>query len=233
VSFVTNFINLDCIASGMNNGLTGMVPTELKELTKLQELHLSGTALTGSLSHVFCMGDFNISNFESDCVDQKEVQCSCCTVCCGRIDDEPFYCEQGRRNEVENIISSEIPSFQLGPFQIEALNWLAFDDPASLDFDLVTPTELLDRFVMALLYFSTGGENWADSSMLLSASSLCSWKAIVCDSSVVDSYPMVVEMSFSENNLRGQLPTELGLLTGLQYLSLRKFATYPVRSWTQ
>jgi hypothetical protein len=135
VYFVTNFINLDYITSGTNNGLTGMVPTELKELTNLQDLHLSGTALTGSLSLVFCMGDFNIPNFEADCADQKEVHCSCCTVCCGRLDDGPYDCGQqtfvpspvpspDRHNEVENIISSEIPSFQLGPSQIEALNWL-------------------------------------------------------------------------------------------------------------
>jgi hypothetical protein len=76
VYFVTNFFNLDCIASGMNNGLAGMVPTALKELTELQDLYLSGTALTGSLSLDFCMGDLNIPNFEADCADQKEVQCS-------------------------------------------------------------------------------------------------------------------------------------------------------------
>jgi hypothetical protein len=29
----------------MNNGLTGIIPTKLKELTKLQDLYLSGTAL--------------------------------------------------------------------------------------------------------------------------------------------------------------------------------------------
>jgi hypothetical protein len=241
VYFVTNIINLDCIASGMNNGLTGMVPTELKELTKLQDLHLSGTALTGSLSLVFCMGDFNIPNFEADCAGQKEVQCSCCTVCCGRIDDEPYFCGQNtfapspaptsdRRNEVEEIISSDIPSFQLGPFQIEALNWLADDDPAKLDFELVTPTELLERFVMALLYFSTGGENWtsssgSDLSGFFSAMSVCSWDGVGCDPTVVESYPVVVEIRFDSDNLRGQLPTELGLLTSLQLLRLGKFTT--------
>jgi hypothetical protein len=53
VYFVANFANIDCIESGMNDGLTGMVPTELKELTKLQDLNLSGTALTGSVSRFF------------------------------------------------------------------------------------------------------------------------------------------------------------------------------------
>jgi hypothetical protein len=37
----------------MNDGLTGTVPTELNELTKLQDLHLSGTAITGSIYRLF------------------------------------------------------------------------------------------------------------------------------------------------------------------------------------
>ena len=48
--------NVDFIASGMNDGLTGMVPAELKELTELKDLDLSGTALTGSVSLFFCIG---------------------------------------------------------------------------------------------------------------------------------------------------------------------------------
>jgi hypothetical protein len=50
VDFVTNFFNPHHVASGMNDGLSGTLPTELKELTELQELHLAGTALTGSLA---------------------------------------------------------------------------------------------------------------------------------------------------------------------------------------
>jgi hypothetical protein len=61
-----------------------------------------------------------------------------------------------KSNKVEKLISSAIPSFQSGPSQIEALNWPADDDPANLDFELVSPDELLERFVTALLYFSMG-----------------------------------------------------------------------------
>jgi hypothetical protein len=82
---------------------------------------------------------------------------------------------------------------------------------------------------MALLYFFTGGENWADSLGFLSALSACSWNGAICDPTVVESYPIVVEIRFSSNNLRGQLPTDfrLGLLTCLQYFDLCKFTTMP------
>ena len=133
-----------------------------------------------------------------------------------------------RRKEVEEIIRARIPSFQLGPSQIQTLNWLADDDPATLDFELVSTDEVLEQFVLALLYFSTKGENWGDSSGFLSASSICSWKGVSCDTS-----KDVIEMDLYSNNLNGLLPTELGLLTNLEGLGLCKFATVPGRCWTQ
>jgi hypothetical protein len=130
-----------------------------------------------------------------------------------------------RRNEVEKIISAEIPSFQLGPSQEEALNWLAHHDPANLDFERVSPDEVLERFVIALLYFSTGSENLYDPAAVLLRSSVCDWERVVCNQTVVESSPIVVQVIFEDNNLGGRLPTELGLLTGLQSLELGKFAT--------
>jgi hypothetical protein len=126
-----------------------------------------------------------------------------------------------RRIELEKKISAEIPSLQLGPFQIEALNWLADHDQANLDFGIVSTDELLERYVMAILYFSMGGENWENTFGFLSGSSVCMWNeyegatlsgGVRCD-------PMVVEIELYGNNLRGQLPTELGLLSNLQVLS--------------
>jgi hypothetical protein len=42
----------------------------------------------------------------------------------------------------------------------------------------VSPDKLLEQFVMALLYFSMGGENWDDLSKFLSASSVCIWNGL-------------------------------------------------------
>ena len=216
----------------MNNGLTGIVPTELKELPELQDLHLSGTALTGSLSLESCIGDFNITHFDADCAvrDEAAVECSCCTVCCGRIDDEPYICGRNPFTKALSVLLEE-PDLDRralsspGTLQYQTLNWLAYDDPRNLDFDLVPPGVLLDRFLMALLYFSTAGETWDNSFGFLSASSVCFWfRAFVCDVAV-ESHPVLVKISLDKNNLRGQLPTELSLLSKLEYLYLCKFAT--------
>jgi hypothetical protein len=45
-----------------------------------------------------------------------------------------------------------------------------------LDFELVSPDELLEQFVMALLYFLMGGENWYNSIGFLLALSVCMWR---------------------------------------------------------
>jgi hypothetical protein len=239
VDFVANFFNLDCIASGMNDGITGMAPIEMKELTKLQDLYLSGTALTGSLPLDFCFGDVNITNFEADCAggDEAEVQCPCCTVCCGRIDDEPYTCGGNPFTKPLSLLLAEADVDRRalsspGAPQYQALHWLVYNDPANLDFEHGPPDELLERFVMALLYFSMGGETWDNSFGFLSASSVCMWMnesndgsstyGVLCDPMVVESYPMIVQIDMEQNNLHGQLPTELGLLSNLQYLGLDK-----------
>jgi hypothetical protein len=215
----------------MNDGLTGMLPTEFKELTELQDLQSPGTALTGSL--LFCIDDLSITYFESHCAVGYEVQCFCCTVCCGRIDDQPYTCGRNPFTKALAVLLEEpdlnrTALYNPGTIQYQALNWLVYDDPANLDFELVPPDEVLERFVMALLYFSLGGENWNDSFGFLSSSSACAWRNDWNDgqfNSGVRCDPMVVEIILQSQNLRGQLPTELGLLSNLETLSLCKFDT--------
>jgi hypothetical protein len=45
-----------------------------------------------------------------------------------------------------------------GTLQYQALNWLAYDEPANLNFELVSSDELWERFIMAFLYFSRRGQ---------------------------------------------------------------------------
>jgi hypothetical protein len=59
--------------------------------------------------------------------------------------------------------------------QFQALRWLANDDTAVLDLDSTSRAILVERFVLAMLYFATRGEGWGDQRNFLSASSVCEW----------------------------------------------------------
>jgi hypothetical protein len=56
------------------------------------------------------------------------------------------------------------------------LNWLAFEDPAMLPIKDTDASTLIERYALAVLYFSTGGPQWASSVNFLSNDSVCDWK---------------------------------------------------------
>jgi hypothetical protein len=56
--------------------------------------------------------------------------------------------------------------------QFRALRWLANEDTAVLDLDSTPAVILVERYVLAMLYFATRGEGWFDH---YSATSVCEW----------------------------------------------------------
>jgi hypothetical protein len=103
----------------------------------------------------------------------------------------------------------------IGTAQFKALDWLANQDEARMDFEIVSTVELLERFVLALLFFPTDGDSWSNSAGFLGPTSVCNRTGVLCE-------PNVVELRWGANSLGGTIPTELGLLTSLRILVLRK-----------
>ena len=68
--------------------------------------------------------------------------------------------------------------------QYQAFQWLASEDPAELDARTTDPQVVIDRYVLALLYITTGGPAWDDDLNFLSNSSVCEWKTT--DSTIND-----------------------------------------------
>ena len=74
--------------------------------------------------------------------------------------------------------------------QYQALQWLLYEDTKfnNTDFhnssssliDLMDKSErlIMERYIMAVFYFSTGGEEWYDQFEFLSPSSICDWPTI-------------------------------------------------------
>jgi hypothetical protein len=55
------------------------------------------------------------------------------------------------------------------------LNWLAYEDPAMLPFKQSNSSTLVERYVAAVVYFSTGGAQWVNQMNFLSNHSICNW----------------------------------------------------------
>ena len=104
--------------------------------------------------------------------------------------------------------------------QSKAIDWLVQDElEHGNGWDEV---ELTQRYVLAVLYYSTGGEeHWSmapgAASWFFQASSVCLWRssAIRCNES-----GEITTLYLLSLNLRGTIPIELGALTALEYLHL-------------
>lgn len=107
--------------------------------------------------------------------------------------------------------------------QGQATDWIINEDLRRL---CPNNRKIVQRWTLAVMYFSTGGENWlqcfaGDSTCgnfspffnrdsFLSPSIECEWAGISCNSETC-----VTEVEFEDNRLVGTIPTELGLLTDL------------------
>jgi hypothetical protein len=120
--------------------------------------------------------------------------------------------------------------------QSQALAWLAVDPIAT---STGRSTEkVLERYVLAVLFYGTAGLSWYRSADFLSSTDVCTWNevynatggefGVYCspDDETVDT------LILQENNLRGSMPWELVLLTNLRILNLddnRLDGTIPTR----
>ena len=114
-------------------------------------------------------------------------------------------------------------------YQYQAAHWIADQDEARLsipetvgDDDFYT---FIERYVMALFYLSTAGASWSDSVRFLSAESICSWNdgVTLLDSQIgvaCNSEGRVSSINIPQNNVTGNIVTELGLLSSLDFLAL-------------
>ena len=102
--------------------------------------------------------------------------------------------------------------------------WMSLHDTSSGTRNEKT---LMNQFVLALLYTTLGGPRWNHPTQWMSLDvSECDWDGVICASdldfdqgNVVDFH--VEKLNLAQMNLVGSLPSEIGILTDLQSLSLR------------
>ena len=112
-----------------------------------------------------------------------------CKKLCER---KPLLSSTRRSVDIFSVISSVSTSEDLIDIhnkKYEAICWLIFDDTKHLE---VTDPFLIQRYVLALFYLSTNGNNWYNSFGYMSASNECNWGGVAC----LDGF--VTELEFSK-----------------------------------
>lgn len=110
--------------------------------------------------------------------------------------------------------------------QYQALQWIAHEDPAQVPME--QGLRILQRYILAVLYFSTGGPtHWENSLNFLTEDHECNWKfkdefgdekgVIDCEAGWGEG---ITTMWLYWNNMTGTIPSELGGLDWIQSLSL-------------
>mmetsp|Transcript_33076 Transcript_33076/g.38132 ORF Transcript_33076/g.38132 Transcript_33076/m.38132 type:complete len:334 (-) Transcript_33076:470-1471(-) len=151
--------------------------------------------------------------------------------------------EDNRRGMILSILR---PYFRpSSPLQIEAINWISNVDTWTTtasssssssssikddndDDEDVSNSMWLERYIAAILYFSTDGKSWEEDATnlwLSSGHTICDWKGIQCNGNV-----QVEEIDLFNKSLNGEIPSELGMLSTMTSLVLKNnqlFGTIP------
>lgn len=175
-------------------------------------------------------------------------------------EDGSFTSHDGKSNETDGGDTGSSPPATGPPImsqsELKALlsnvspdKGMAFDDPESpqsLAFQWLltdiedqeygySETQLVQRYVLATLYYSTTGEGWTNNLGFLSNSSECSWEVsngyiptwygkmrrLDNHDNACNDAGSITSLSLTSNDLSGTLPNELSLLTELRTFQFR------------
>jgi hypothetical protein len=164
----------------------------------------SGTALSGTMPKEICA--LSLENLVADC---DKVLCTCCTECKtsppvpAPTDDPLFrFLLEVSPDGGEALLDTTSP-------QYASFEWLLSENNSGIS----SEQRLLQRYVLATLYFSTGGDDWTTAPLWLTNTDECEWFSSEEDDEICDANGNYVEIDLSGNNLQGTVPLELVLLS--------------------
>jgi hypothetical protein len=96
-----------------------------------------------------------------------------------------------------------------GTAQFSAYQWLQ----STANSAILDDRRLVQRYALATFYYAMGGDGWQLSPGWLSESNECEWYSTQQGSQVCDSNNNIIEINLRGNDLRGQIPPELTILS--------------------
>jgi hypothetical protein len=192
-TLVTNVSIL--VITTANGGLLGRVPYELGALDDLRVLDLHGNRIEGEAPEEFCVEEtdssFALQVLIFDCESPPLVECDCCTPCTDesspimsnlaseQLDYLALFGNRGQRiAKMLEDVSEAI--YTPDSNSAAAAKWIIQEDVLQLEH---SDPHLIQRFVLALLYFELDGNNWVYKDFL--SGEECIWDGITCDTNGV------------------------------------------------
>ena len=118
--------------------------------------------------------------------------------------------------ELQFFLAANVSSEVLDPStaHYQTWYWLAYEDPAQIRLgdDDDDDWKIIQRFLVAYLYFSLDGANWT-SDNFLTGDIECNWDGIECNDTL-----SVIGIKLCDAKLSGSLPSELSQLSGIKWL---------------
>ena len=211
---VGNLTRLE-VMSLAQNALTGEIPTQVSKLVNLTELDLANNALTGAIPT-------DLGNL----VGLRKLDLSQ-NLLSGEMPDELRWLSNLIYLSLnENELSGEVPAWLGSRANLLSL-FLAgnsftgciaeeLGDLSVHDLDQLG-IPFCGRGVLVALYNASGGANWETDTGWLSDKPISEWHGVTADYR-----GRVTSLRLSSNGLTGEIPAELGNLTKLKSLDLRK-----------
>ena len=181
-----------------NNELSGQMPPELGDLAKLQILWLDNNRLSGEIPSE--LG--NLSNLERLSLDSNGFTGELPRSLTNLTRMDYFYFDTNA-----SLCAPSDDAFQ---------NWLEtiFRYQGKTCGASLPPPDENDISALTAIYHAVNGEDWHNNTNWLTDAHPSDWYGVTVDDG------RVVELNLEDNNLSGQIPSELGSLTALSLLNL-------------